>query len=268
MLQLRRESGAILVAWQSAWLGTSFSDILPKIIWGFGLICVGGWLYRLKSLRFDAIYVLLYLALLFVWPHPEEAMRYSFVLYPILIANGFLLLSAVFQCVPGLGSQVLMAGVMAATLIISMLPTLIYNAGRFFDATPDELAFAKHRAEWYSESRTQAIANASFQLRLFRHLDEVDRIVPARDCIFAIKPTVITLIADRASFVPPKISDDDKHFGMGIKKCRFAYVLPFASPSFGLPLYPMARLGDKAKILTKIDDERGQMEGGLIEITP
>lgn len=266
--QLRREYGAVMMAWQSGWLGMSFSQILPKLITGFGLICISGWLYRLKSLRFDAIYVAFYLVLLFVWPHPEEALRYSFVLYPILITNGFLLLSVLSRCLPGLRSHALIPGVVGGILITSMLPTLTYNVVRFFDAAPEDLAFVKHRSEWYSDSRMLAIDSANFQFRFSHHLKEVARIVPPQDCIFAIKPTVVTFYSDRDSYIPPKITDDDKQFGADIKKCRFAYILPFASPSFGLPFYPLARLGDKAKVLTRIDDERGQMEGELIQIMP
>lgn len=266
--QLRGEYKAILAAWKSAWLGATLSVSLTKFIWGFGLICICGWLFRLKSLRFDAIYVSLYLVMLFVWPHPEEALRYSFVLYPVFIAQGFLLISMMSRRIPDLRGHSLALGVMAGTLIISLLPMLTYNVKRFFDEVPEDLAAVKHRSEWYNEDSMQAFYQENFQLRLFDQFREANRIVLPQDCIFSIKPTIVTFISDRMSYTPPKTTVDEKQFNAEIKKCRFAYVMPFTSPSFGVSSYPMARLGDRAKILTKLDDGQAQMESGLIEITP
>ena len=219
-------------------------------------------------MRFDAIYVSLYLVMLFVWPHQEEALRYSVVLYPVLIAQGFLLVTVIFQRIPDLRAPSAAAGVMAGALIISLLPMLAHNVMRFLVEVPEDLASVKHRSEWYSENSRYALYVTNLQLSIFAQLKEVNRIVPPQDCIFSMKPTIVTLLSDRMSYTPPKTTVDEKQFDAEIRKCRFAYVMPFTSPSYGVLSYPLARLGNRAKILAKLDDGQAQMETGLIEITP
>jgi hypothetical protein len=264
--QLQRESKAIVAAWQFGLIGPTFSSVLPKRASGLGLICICGWLYRLKSLRFDAIYVALYSVMLLLWPHPEEVTRYSFVIFPFLIADGFLLVYIVASRLFGGQRQMLLVGLFGGVWGILMLPTLLFDIGRFFEEAPSQLAFAKHRIEWYSGSREAAINSADFQQRFFRDLREADRIVSANDCIFSIKPPIVTLITDRISLPPPKTNVDEKQFDAGIQKCRYAYVLAFVSPSYGESLYPLGRLGGRAKTLTGLSTGNGEMEGGLIEI--
>lgn len=268
--QLKTESLVLRDAWKYAWLGETQANTLAAVIYGFGIICLAGWLYRLKSFKFDALYVAVYMGMLLAWPHPEEALRYSFVLYPIFVAYGFLLLTRISPQQGGLRSNSRVMGGVLALLVLAMLPTLIMNVRYSLAVVPDELSEAKHIPEWYGSNRPQAMQAAQFHARLIGHLKKISQLVPENECVFAIKPTVITLYSDRSSYAPPKISEDDDHFREKMKKCHFAYVLPFASPSYAAPLYPLARLGERARLLSAqhLYEDGGQIVGALIEIAP
>lgn len=271
MDQLSGEVNALLSSWKFAWLGQTFSKSLKIVIFGFGLIGLIGWLYRLKSWSFDAIYFAIYLAVLLTWPHPEEAMRYASVLYPILLAYGFLILALVTTIPVVSKIQRLLAPLMAGLLVLAMLPTLISNIQNFFEPVEESLRASTHTGEWYGDNRGYAKLEITFHARLLEHLKDIKKFIPDDACIFSIKPTVISLYTDRASYTPPKISDSDDRFNEGIKKCRFAYVLPFSSPSYGVQLYPQNRLGTRAKILTTMrtsDSDGAIIVGSLIEILP
>lgn len=268
--QLHSESLALFSAWKYAWLGETRDITLAAVASGFGLICLAAWLCRLKSFKFDALYVAVYLCMLLAWPHPEEALRYSFVLYPILLAYGFM---GIYRIAPKQGglftrSRVSVGAITA--LVLVMLPTLIMNVRYFFAVMPDSLDEVKHIPEWYGANRPQAMQDGQFHVRLIEHLKTIEDSVPEGECIFAIKPTVITLYSNRSSYAPPKISEDDNLFDEKMKKCRFAYLLPFASPSYAVPLYPLARLGKRAKLLSehRLYEQGGPVVGALIEIKP
>ncbi len=268
LIQINVEYDAVLRAWKMGWLQYSSSAELHGIVGGFLLLCVAGCLYRLVNLRFDALYALLYAIELFVWPHPEEAARYSFVLYPILIASGLLLLKALPRNISRPGGKPYLLGLGAGVAILCALPAIAYDLEIFFGPIPAEIEAARHTQDWYAGNRYYATVNAYFYRRLFGNLAEIDRIVAPDQCIFAIKPSLITLLSDRKGTALPRIVDSDATFNEGIGKCRYVYVLPFASPSFPQMFYPMERLGDRAKIVSRIDDDAGNLDGALLEITP
>jgi hypothetical protein len=265
--QFATEFAAVKSAWQSAWIGDSRSPVLAQIAMAFGCICIIGWLYRLIKLRFDAIYAGLYLLLLFVWAHPEEASRYALVAYPIFVVSGFLIVLRVAEMLRSDAFAKLFPFVMVLILVMVLAPNWILYTERYLEPVPEEISAAKHSAYWYALDSTSAIQNANFQTRLFRHLREVSKQVGPDDCIFSIKPTIVTLFTDRLSYAPPKLSVDAQSFDSGIQKCRYAYVLPFASPSYPAMLYPMERLGPRAKLISNTVDGAGQLDTGLLEIT-
>ena len=263
--QCRVEYGAVFATWQAGWLGGSFSGLLHTLVTGFWFLCIAGWLYRLASLKFDALYTLLYAILLFLWPHPEEAARYAFVLYPILIANAFQLIAALAKHVPGMRNQLGIAGLAVGVMLLCALPGTAINTKRFLD-TPDEYLAARHTQGWYGEDQFSTKGFAQFQNRFFNDLAGLDKFVPPGECVFAIKPTIIWLLTDRRSMGPPGTALNDEQFNKGIKQCRFAYVIPFSSTTFGKTFYPMDRLGERATIINRVNDDAGGLDAALLEI--
>ncbi|RYG31666.1 MAG: hypothetical protein EOO01_35135 [Chitinophagaceae bacterium] len=130
---------------------------------------------------------------------------------------------------------------------------------------------SKRIAEWFDDDRAQARLQVIYHDRLISHLKQTERLIPSGACVFSIKPTVVSLYQNRSSFIPPKVFEDDGKFAAGIKKCRYVYALPFSSPSFNVPLYPLDRLGSKAKVISTMrmdDSEDAPIVGSLIEIEP
>lgn len=268
-LQAQKESTALLDAWKLAWLGLSFSNTLIWLIDGFGVVCIIGWLIRLARLKYDAIYFLIYVIMLMAWPHPEEALRYGFVVIPFFIAYGVMLLFSIRILQSGALQHLSAAGIVLALLGLAIVPTLAKNAQYSLEPVPNVLRESTHTAEWHIDNRQDALQNALFHSGLIAHLKEIITFVPEGDCIFSIKPTVVMLYTNRSSYGPPVISEKESEFNNKIMKCRFAYLLPFASPSYPVYLYPLDRLGKKAKILSakKLYDEgTSPTVGILVEI--
>ena len=268
--QLWVESKALLDAWRYAWLGDAPTSVSKLIVYAFGIFALVGWLARLRMLKFDSIYVAAYLIVLLVWPHPEEALRYSYVLFPLLLLYGFLALLRFPAMIANPRAHVVASIGTFALLAISMAPTLMLNIRYYTQELSEEYSDNKHTAEWYSSDRRQAEAQAIFRTRLLHHLATLSSQVAVKDCVFAIKPTIVTLYTQRTSHASPISFKSDDEFWKETAKCRYVYVLPFASPSYHQAFYPLSRLGPRAKLVSEqrmTEDKHSPLVGALYEIS-
>jgi hypothetical protein len=250
LLQIREESRALLQGWQAGFAGPRASPFLDMLVGVFGLMGLAGWITRLVSLKFDAIYFALYALLLLTWPHPEEALRYGYVLFPFLVAYAvvFALRIDLRAAVPG--KKLLVTWSLCVLMTLVMLPGLIFNVQRFLMAVPAEISNSNRIDEWYADAAGSGVRISQFHHRLQQHLQQIKLIVPADACIFSAKPTVITFHTQRTSYGPPPAAADAPTFARQITRCRYVYGLGLVSPTYNVALYPINRLGTRAKILS------------------
>lgn len=256
LAQIGAELPAMLIGWVEDWLGEGRSNALAAIAILAGVICLCGWIRRLAALRFDGIYVGLYLALLVVWPFPDAAQRLGYVIVPVLLAQGGLLLHAVFaRRMPAARLAAVFALGLAA---LPLLPTLALTVSRFIEPAPEGLALVRHTPGWYRvmDQRT-GVLSVRFLTMILDDLPRAASRVPPGECIFAEKPTIVTLYSGRMSYFPPPYGIGDEQFRSAIGKCRYAYVLALTSPSFPEPLYPLRQLQDRVTPLSVVKPEDG-----------
>jgi len=260
---------ALLADWQFGWLGYRQPPVLVFVVTAFGTICLAGWLYRLRHLKFDAIYVAIYLAMVFLWPN-SGPLRYLSMLNPVFLAQGFMLVVRLSKSGLRMGNPAIVSATLAVILMLAQLPTFVINGRYFLQDVPPEISVGKHMHEWYDDNRRTAVLTAFFHARLISHLKEINALIPENECVFAIKPPLVTFYSRRSSYSPPTIESSDQEFWQGMKKCRYAYFLPVDSAHFAERLYPLARLGNRAKIISvkKMEpDDNLPPIGILAEIT-
>ncbi len=267
--QIVGESRRLLEAWAQGWTGlANLSTPLNHVAVLIGLICLAGWLLRLARLRFDALYVAFYLGLLLVWPFPAEAERLEYVLVPVLLAQGALLLHTFGDVRGKAGASRLLAGGVGA-LGLLIIPSLILTMQRYFLPPPRGYELVRHTPEWYGDDRLRATPAALVMAINFRTLRDVGSHVPQGACIFSIKPSVVTLYTERSSYLPPSAPVDDAAFQNGILRCRYLYPMALVSPSFPQPFYPLGRLAGRGTALLEAaggDDSHWDTYGLLVDL--
>lgn len=257
LAQIAGELRGLLIGWIEDWLGEGRSNTLAAVAFVIGAASLAGWVRRLAALKFDAIYVALYLALLLLWPFPDAAQRLSYVIVPMLLVQAALLIHAAASACPMRWRRLLAASACGLCALL-LLPPLLLTLSRFLAPVPPGMSLVRHTQGWYrTMDARNGLLSAQFLVKLVNDLPDVPGQVPEGQCIFSEKPTLVTLYSGRMSYFPPPSGSSDAQFRRDIGKCRFAYVLALTSPSFPEPFYPQGRVGARAVPLSTLMDDGG-----------
>jgi hypothetical protein len=205
------------------------------------------WLSRLKALEFDAVYLLGYLALLFMWPFPEVIGRLAYPLTPLLVIYSALAFRA---CCAHLWPRFARhtAALLAALILVVALGQSVPLAARYMDKslTP-ELANWRATRYWLAApSVAGGLADLRHKQAMLSLLQETGQLVPASACIYALNPQAVMFYARRASWPAPTDATRPDQPG-----CRFHIVLSdrqmAASVTSLWPRYDIARRSEIAQ---------------------
>jgi len=216
-----------------------------------GVICFAGLIVRLKQRHIDAIYVLIYLLVILIWPFPEEARRFMFVVTPILLLYGFQFLKFVATRLSSeLIAQSLRYAYIAVVVLI-IIPPLGFIVQRTIHPDASVLRFSTH---WYKhEDFSASRLLAEDELRFIASIKRVGKTVPPGECVYEIRPISLMLLANRAAYSPPA-SNDARHFNETADLCRFFHVAVFTGSPYVQSFYPFEYLAQYREV---VDVQRG-----------
>lgn len=236
---LAEQFAALVDGYQQNFAGAGSTNIVAVALFSFG--CIVAWIFRLWQRKLDALFLGAYFAILLVWPFPAERVRFILPVVPIIVVQ--LLLSIYAWKLP----QVRRGSVIAlrfaiAVLAIMILPSFVLTVQRHAEPMPPELEAYRQSPEWYGTgSRDERLAAISQYRRLQVGFEEVAANVPSQDCVYSIKPSLVSLFARRNSYRSPLPNSSlGKVLDPTAVQCRYVHMLPFASPTFSEPLYPLA----------------------------
>ena len=172
-----------------------------------------------------------YLLMLLLWPWPGEAPRLLYVITPLLIGYGLHLLQALSARLRTRDGPLLNLTA-SGLLMLALLPGLLLTAHQWLAPLPEGLSVLRHIAGYYSDGFPSEQRVARAQAQLITAMPALAQQVPAGDCIFQIKPSVLQLLSGRISITPPLPAADDPSFARQIQRCRYAYVMTLQSPTF------------------------------------
>ncbi|MHB1528660.1 MAG: hypothetical protein ACYDDA_02065 [Acidiferrobacteraceae bacterium] len=194
-----------------------------------------------RPLAFESLYLLIYLAMILVWPFPSEAARFLIVILPILMK----------LAARGLGNPrgpVRFAGITLACAMLAMVvPQWVFDVRRLAAPVPPGMTSFKHMIGWYQPDFREADVSLYAAAALTDMLRSLPELVPTGQCILNIKPSITALYAHRLSYAPPLGSTGPRTFyrTLTVEHCRYALLLAYGSPSFPGALYPLQRFHDE-----------------------
>ncbi len=189
---------ALIDAWFSSWQ-FYWSDklILPySIILLLGVLSCLGMFIRLRDFKLDAIYVLIYLFIIIIWPHPGQALRFIYPVQAILLIHAFYFVLVLFNKYTTISPHKAITLLLLLTLTV-VLPTLSYSFNRY--QTGKESGYS-HIKEFYRiPDIKDATANASTQIQMFEDMKIIEKTTKTEDIILYFEPTYIALLSNRKS---------------------------------------------------------------------
>ncbi len=215
---------------------------LIAVVDALGIAVVAVMLFRLVRLRADAVYAACYAGIVAIWPYPEEIARLLWPLLPVLLGTSTLQAARLAEHVSPLSRQLAGAAVVAAVFCIT-LPVDAFMADRWA-MRGDEVATLRRFPEWYELDPRHALEVARAEQGMIELLQRLPNVVPAEDCVIAVKPQLVEYFAHRRSVLPPPSSVPDPEFIERTRQtgCSFVLMLASKDKAYPAPLYPFARI--------------------------
>lgn len=227
-----------------------------------GAGCLSAAIWRLRRRTPDGLYVACTLAILVVWPYPDEARRFLWVLLPVLLGQLLLATRALSQAwrLGAMGAS-LSRGVPAALALTMVLPAQAFLWQRHHLAAASPLSEAAHNVLWYVPNSADAERWVGMQAGMIATLVQAQAVVPSADCIIATRPDIVNYFAHRISAYPPAPATPDALFARQLRAsgCHFVFSIVATDPGRRLsPLYPLPRIPDQfdARLACATPDDR------------
>ena len=141
---LSEQLGAIVDAWFVSWLYYWNNELaLSYLIFALvGILALFGLVLRLFKNELDAHYLILYLFILLIWPHPGQAARFIYPVLFIILFHAFYALIFISEAKTKIKSS-LINYVTLVIVLSSILPPLSYTWNRFDAGKTDGYHFYK-----------------------------------------------------------------------------------------------------------------------------
>lgn len=216
-----------------------------------GSLCLIAGLWRAIKLETDGVYLVAYLAILLVWPYPEEAKRFLWVVIPVLLGQLLMLSTAILHRRPDSRLPRLAMAVTAAAVLSMALPSISIAADRYNLAGYGSLPSARGFRSWYDADLAQATHTVDTEITMIDAMRRIRTETPSGDCVIAIRIDLINYYAERRSVLPPLNSVPDPYFQSQLRApgCRYVFMSPATHMMFPLPLHPAQRLENNFRIL-------------------
>ena len=214
-----------------------------------------GWILALRKLRFDALYVLIYLCIIFAWPYPDHYGRFIFVILPLLLFyafDGFRILLSLLMPKTRSETMNLVAG--ASYLLILVILSTLGSLEIIKDIYHQHGTALHHIArtpDWHllpSHNRAEKITALE---KMLGSLQKVDQLTPSTACVSSGEPHFVHFYARRRSSRPLPESADENSFERSLHHCPFVFMMAVASipPSEFPAMYPFHRIEQEMLVL-------------------
>jgi hypothetical protein len=242
LLRLPQQAQALRVAFADNLLR---HDSLRPLADGLGLVCIIATGIRLRALKLDAIYLLVYVGVVLIWPFPEEDRRFVWVVLPLLLLQP---LFAVIDESADADIRTMRlrraATLWVAALTAMVVPSLVFATARWQAALREQLPEARFFPDWYGASSADGRRSVERDLVLFNALQAIAGSVPQNDCVITTRPDLITYFGRRMAMLPPYGYTPEPLFRIQLRDsgCHYVFGLWATNDSYPQPMYPLSRV--------------------------
>ena len=215
---------------------------------------------RLRSGKADALYVVLYLLVITVWPYPNDLARFLLILLPLFGASAChgvsLLLASVGRARLAVASRVLVA----LLLLLVVLPSLLHVTLMIATAANAEERIYTRMSAWYGhDSLAKSRTATAFARRVLDVMATLREQVPRDACVTSTMAETVMLESHRYSRPPAGARESLDKLRAGLAACPYVLLLrATVFPAIDFPYYyPLERVrGELIAISTVALEQR------------
>ena len=216
---LVQQARALLAGWQLLW-GSGIGAILAAMLMlpGLGI--------RLTRNRPDAWYIVVYLAMLIVWPFPEHMSRFLWPLMPAFLVAGY---SSVGLFRNAKYSSYVASVTLGFILALSVPGGIGKSLERLVNPPPSELYELSRMREWTRSSDRQMGVGILQTRRQFLHdMRQIAGMTDNGACIYSELSMMVTAQTQRVALASPWRTLDELDSAQ--IQCPYYYMIPSALP--------------------------------------
>ena len=227
-------------------------DLFPTVLISLMIL---GWLSALRKLRFEALYVLLYLCVILAWPYPNHYGRFILVVLPFLLYYGYdglNTIAAIFsRKTSSLKGKLVIGACYVFGLAVLSLPTSmqIVREIQFHHGT--QLQHLARTPNWHHLSGNSRAKKILALQAMLNSMQAVSSLTPVTACVASSEPHFMHFYAKRRSYKPAPASVDETRFEQSLNACPFVFMMAVSSvpPSEFPAMYPFHRIKHDMHVL-------------------
>ena len=249
--------GLSTIVWFQAktlWLGlqlqfNTVNNISTAILSAFIIASTTYILYkRLFVLSLDAVYVGLYLCLIFIWNFSDQNVRFIYVVVPFILFY-IQYASEEYSSTISNNLSILIRSITPLLIVIIMLPSLSLIYSRLNSDLGESLNNITNDRNWLTGIDANRMhKHLMFKKKLIESVVETKTIVPQDECIYTIYQELVMLYGKRRSIVPPLEGASQQEFIEELTECRYIFVVA-SKYRDQKPMYPIDRVKNTSWIL-------------------
>lgn len=227
------------------------------------LLAMVGFALRIRRWRPDALYVILYIAVILVWPHPDHMTRFVYPLIPIGLLYVFVGVSAIAGAAGNVASRTAWANTITTALILLLTaPNAVSVATRFMSPVPDYIPDDfRHVRNWLTAKNTASvIRELEIKSNVVSLLSRAGGNLEEYECIYAVHRPLVMLYTQRPAVRLPSNLDPGN-----LTRCKYLFVMNLRA--IKKPKYPLEVIDhDRLKLVDIQHDRKGNQQAYLFRI--
>lgn len=261
LVHIPHEASLLLKTWYQH---LSVTEASSSVLYAVGavllVLALVGLARRAAAASEDSSYVLVYLAIIVVWPHPAENIRFLYPLMPMALVYMFFGLSGIMAGTLAPVRPWAQAGLLGLVLLL-ILPNALLVAHRFLSPVPGYIPEDYRHTRYFLRGNVEhAYQDVEQKNHIVRLMSRVSDQVSPDECVYSAHPVSTMLYSKRVSILMPSDASIDK-----LTACRYLFVMN--AKALFPPDYPLHRVDtNRLKLLDFERDRHGVVQAFLFRI--
>lgn len=221
-------------------------------------------LKRVRYIKLDAFYFILYFGIIFLWNFPDQNVRFIYVIVPLILFYS----QVSVLSLPRQDSKYIRKIIktfIPSLMIFTILPSFMLITDKLISPPGEHVHRIGNERLWLTGVDVEKThKRLIYREKLIESAIKIKAIVPQEECVYSVYNELIMLYGQRRSFVPPLEEITQKKFINELTLCRYIFVIA-APHKKNAPMYPIDRVQNISIILNQsfYPPEYG---GGIISV--